>query len=492
MKQDKVVTRLSLLIVIATIGIYFLHRQFMIHSTTYHIQTDQRITLTLVLIPALLYSITWLLSRRNKESASIPWLNMMTLTFSSIGMVAAGNGMLEYHFSIFMVLAMISYYENINVIVVMTVLFTIQHVLGFLVFTEYVFGVPVGEYSLTMVSYHAVFLVATSGALTWQIYHKHKLRLELDATVKEQVQLQTIMQQMIVSSEQLSVAAVQLQSLYDNAQHDLEHIVAEIQSISGDAEANSQFSSNASTAVYNIATGLKDISNSNVVVVQLANDMTHKAGQGQQMMNSILTQMNQLDRASTTSSDTISSLNERSSEVQHIATSIKAIARQTRLLAINAAIEAARSGEYGKGFAVVASEVGKLADQSSDAASHISKLVSEIEFETNRSVEAMQSVVDEVEQAVNRIEIMGRLLQEMITLIDESVTKFHFVSKSTEKVAASTLEASTSLIKMSNFAYEIKEKTKSAATATNRQYDSNSRLAPLIRKLTDISYNLKK
>jgi len=314
----------------------------------------------------------------------------------------------------------------------------------------------------------------------------------LDATVKEQVQLQTIMQQMIVSSEQLSVAAVQLQSLYDNAQHDLEHIVAEIQSISGDAEANSQFSSNASTAVYNIATGLKDISNSNVVVVQLANDMTHKAGQGQQMMNSILTQMNQLDRASTTSSDTISSLNERSSEVQHIATSIKAIARQTRLLAINAAIEAARSGEYGKGFAVVASEVGKLADQSSDAASHISKLVSEIEFETNRSVEAMQSVVDEVEQAVNRIEIMGRLLQEMITLIDESVTKFHFVSKSTEKVAASTLEASTSLIKMSNFAYEIKEKTKSAATATNRQYDSNSRLAPLIRKLTDISYNLKK
>ncbi|MCR8657339.1 methyl-accepting chemotaxis protein [Paenibacillus endoradicis] len=492
MQQDKVVTRLSLIIVIATIGIYFLHRQFMIHSTAHHIQNDHRITLTLVLIPALLYSITWFLSRWNKERTAIPWLNMLTLTFSSIGMVAAGNGMLEYHFSIFMVLAMISYYENIKVILVMTILFTIQHVLGFLVFTEYVFGVPVGEYSLTMVSYHAIFLVATSGALTWQIYHKHKLRLELDATVREQVQLQTIMQQMIVSSEQLSEAAFQLQSLYDNTQQDLEQIVTEIQSISGDAEDNSQFSSNASTAVFNISTGLKDISNSNIVVVQLANNMSQKAGQGQQMMNSILTQMDKLDHASTASSDTISSLNERSSEVQQIATSIKAIARQTRLLAINASIEAARAGEYGKGFAVVASEVGKLADQSSDAASQISKLVSEIELETNLSVEAMQSVMDEVNNAVDRIGIMGQLLQEMITLIDESVTKFHLVSKSTEKVAASTVDASTSLIKMSNFAYEIKDKTKSVASATNRQYDSNSRLAPLIRKLTEISYNLKK
>ncbi|URN96598.1 MAG: methyl-accepting chemotaxis protein [Candidatus Pristimantibacillus lignocellulolyticus] len=492
MEQDKVVTRLSLLIVIATIGIYFLHRQFMIHSTAYHVQTDQRITLSLVLIPALLYSITWALSRWNKKSASISWLNMLTLTFSSIGMVAAGNGMLEYHFSIFMVLAMISYYENIKVILVMTIIFAVQHVLGFLVFTEYVFGVPVGEYSLTMVSYHAIFLVATSGALTWQIYHKHKLRLELDATVREQVQLQTIMQQMIVSSEQLLEASEQLHTLYNNTQHDLVQIVSEIQRISSDAEANSQFSSNASTAVYNISTGLTDISNSNIDVVQLANHMTYKAGQGQQMMDSILKQMDQLDLASTTSSATISNLNERSNEVQQIATSIKAIARQTRLLAINAAIEAARAGEYGKGFAVVANEVGKLADQSSDAASHISKLVSEIEFETNRSVEAMKSVMDEVEQAVERIDKMGQLLQEMITLIDQSVTKFHLVSKSTERVAASTVEASASLIKMSNFAYEIKEKTKSVAAATNRQYDSNGRLAPLIRKLTEISYNLKK
>src|SRR5690606_1355836 len=143
-----------------------------------------------------------------------------------------------------------------------------------------------------------------------------------------------------------------------------------------------------------------------------------KASQGQQMMNTILVQMDRLNDVSTTSSYTISRLNERSGTVQQIATTIKAIAKQTRLLAINAAIEAARVGEHGKGFAVVANEVGKLADQSSEAASHISSLVSGIEDETNRSVEAMQLVVDEVTEGIDRIAIMGQLLQEIITLID--------------------------------------------------------------------------
>lgn len=492
MQQHNVVTRLSLIIVIATIAVYFLHHQVQIHGAPYHILTDQRVTLILVLLPAMFYIMTWLLSRWNAESNGISWLNMLTLTFSSIGMIAAGNGMIEYHFSIFMVLAIISYYENIKIIAAMTILFTIQHILGFFVFTLYVFGVPAGEYSLSMVAYHAIFLVATSGALSWQIYHKRQLRLQLDETVKEQAQLQTIMKQMLVSSDQLLEASVQLQTLYDNTQTELEQIVPKVQSISYDAEANSQFSSNTSAAVSNISTGLKEISNANIVVVQLATNMSHKASQGQQMMNTILVQMDRLNDVSTTSSYTISRLNERSGTVQQIATTIKAIAKQTRLLAINASIEAARVGEHGKGFAVVANEVGKLADQSSEAASHISSLVSGIEDETNRSVEAMQLVVDEVTEGIDRIAIMGQLLQEIITLIDESVEKFQLASQATEQVAASTMQASTSLIEMSNFTLEIQEKTKVVAAATNRQYESNSRLAPLIRKLTEISYRLKK
>lgn len=492
MQHYKIVTRLSLIIVIATIAIYFLHSQVHIHTTMYHVQADHRITLMLVLIPALIYSMTWLLSRSNAESNAIPWLNMLTLTLASIGMIAAGNGMIEYHFSIFMVLAMVSYYENIKIIITMTIIFTIQHLLGFLVFTLYVFGVPAGEYSLSMVAYHAIFLVATSGALIWQIYHKHKLRLELDETVREQLQLKNIMEQMIVSSEQLLEASVQLQALYDNTQTELEQIVSKVQSISHDVETNSRYSSNTSAAVSNISSGLKEISNTNSIVVGLADDMSQKANQGHRMMNIILAQMDQLDHAATTSAHTISNLDESSSAVQQIASSIKAIAKQTRLLAINASIEAARAGANGKGFAIVASEVGKLADQSSEAASLISSLVSGIELETTRCVAAMQLVMDEVRNGVDRIAIMGQLLQEMITLIDESVKKFHLASQSTEKVAASTGEVSTALIEMSNFAFEIQEKTKVVAAASNRQYESNSRLAPLIRKLTEISYNLKK
>src|SRR5690606_19167690 len=109
----------------------------------------------LFIIPIALLVISILQYYRNKAHPYLPVSNTLVLTLSSISLIAGGGGMVELHFSIFMVVAIVAYYENVKVVAIMTSLFAVQHLLGFLWFPELVFGVH--SYSFTMILMHGVF-----------------------------------------------------------------------------------------------------------------------------------------------------------------------------------------------------------------------------------------------------------------------------------------------------------------------------------------------
>lgn len=100
----------------------------------------------------------------------------------------------------------------------------------------------------------------------------------------------------------------------------------------------------------------------------------------------------------------VTSLVFSATKIKEISTLITDISGQTNLLALNAAIEAARAGEHGKGFAVVAEEVRKLADQTSQSANNIHKLVSTIQNESNETVNNIQIVRDNVDSGIKHSE----------------------------------------------------------------------------------------
>ena len=168
-------------------------------------------------------------------------------------------------------------------------------------------------------------------------------------------------------------------------------------------------------------------------------------------------------------SEAIQSLSAKSDEIGGIVSTITGIAEQTNLLALNAAIEAARAGEQGRGFAVVAEEVRKLAEESSSAAATIGSLIDQIQAETTRAVDVVESgaqrsdeganIVEEARAAFEQIAASVRDVSGRIEQIAESANEVAVVaeqsSASTEEVSASTEETSASTQQIAASAQEL-------------------------------------
>lgn len=425
----------------------------------------------------------------NREHPFLPLFNTLTITFSSVSMIAGGEGMVEYHFSIFMVVAIIGYYESIKLILIMTAIFAVQHLAGVFYISEYVFGTD--SYPFSMVMIHALFLIGTSGAIIWQTANKRKLVADLDEKEKKQELLNGIIEKLSHTSEKLIDESGKLKHNYESNQVALKEIVSGIQEISAGAETQKNKTVQSSQAIQDIATGVQNIATTSTEASEVSLNTVQEANDGNDMIQKTVDQMNSINDKVSSSSDTIKLLNSRSREIGEIVELITDISSQTNLLALNAAIEAARAGEHGKGFAVVADEVRQLAEESANSANRITELVQSIQEDTTTSADSMNEAMTSVKDGLRIVQDTGEIFGKIHTSVEGVAEQIKQISSSAKDVSDVSEQSSATIQEMTAFAEEATDNAQNVASSSDEQLESTEFLSTLIATLNEISHELE-
>lgn len=197
---------------------------------------------------------------------------------------------------------------------------------------------------------------------------------------------------------------------------------------------------------------------------QVADGSSASANEGKAKLDISITMMKEIEVKVGSSAKVIGELGNRSDEIGQIVGTISAIAEQTNLLALNAAIEAARAGEHGKGFAVVADEVRKLAEQSGSAATTIGERIASIQADTASAVEAVERGTQSVAEGTQSVEETG----EAFVGIQAQTEK---LAKNVEKTlmdVGEVFESNQEIFAAIQRVREIADKSTENATAVNK------------------------
>ncbi|WP_374005029.1 methyl-accepting chemotaxis protein [Pseudomonas cichorii] len=184
--------------------------------------------------------------------------------------------------------------------------------------------------------------------------------------------------------------------------------------VAGSSQQQSTAASTMSAAASEMTASIEEITRHAERALDMANQAEALARNGGRVIHQVVSDMEGIARSSQQSAQVIRNLDEESEGIFNIIQVIKGIADQTNLLALNAAIEAARAGEQGRGFAVVADEVRSLAGRTSASTQEIASMVSRIQQNTREAVTSMEAGVAQVDKGMAVTAEVERAIREIL------------------------------------------------------------------------------
>jgi methyl-accepting chemotaxis protein len=226
--------------------------------------------------------------------------------------------------------------------------------------------------------------------------------------------------------------------------------------------------STVATAGEEMAATSCDIAHNCQMAAESSKTATDEAMQGAEVVKNSITIMSRIAVQVRASAQTVANLGSRSDQIGQIVGTIEDIADQTNLLALNAAIEAARAGEQGRGFAVVADEVRALAERTTRATHEISEMIKVIQKETKEAVNVMNDGVHEVERGTEQAKHSGEALERILDQINNLSMQVNQIATAAEEQTATTSEISGNMMRITDIGNSVSESAHSSALEASR------------------------
>lgn len=314
----------------------------------------------------------------------------------------------------------------------------------------------------------------------------------MEAAVKDmRITVNNLIKKVITSTEQLAASSQQLTATAHQSALASEQVAQRVTSSAG---AVIEQQKDVEEAMESIDNTMHSIDNLNKTASDVTANVTesHKQAQdGSMAIGQAVDKIVSVEEIVNSSTVTVDKLGQRSQEIGQIVETISGIAEQTNLLALNAAIEAARAGEHGRGFAVVADEVRKLAEESQNAAKRITDLISAIQKDTTDAVNGMQKGNTAVKEGTESVSQLKAAFDKILEASDAVADKAHGMSGDLKIVSNDTENVRTRSSKISDNSRRVAADMESVSAAAEEQSAAAEEIASASEALAQLAHGLQ-
>ena len=284
--------------------------------------------------------------------------------------------------------------------------------------------------------------------------------------------------------EGMLAAANQLEGMVEIISSASTELSAQIEQSDRGASESAQRLQEAATAMNEMNATVQEVARNAGSASGASNDTKAKAEAGEHVVQQVVQSIGEVHEVSLQIKEDMAQLNERAQDINRIMGVISDIADQTNLLALNAAIEAARAGEAGRGFAVVADEVRKLAEKTMTSTLDVSNAIRAIQESTDKSMGAVDNAVQRISEATALANQSGTALEEIVATVEATSDQVQAIAAASEEQSAASEEINRSII-------EVNDMSRLTAEAMAEATQAVSDLANQAHKLTDLIQEMK-
>ncbi len=277
----------------------------------------------------------------------------------------------------------------------------------------------------------------------------------------------------------IATAAQQADSVADQVSSASEELAAQIEQSSRGADSQQTMTGEAATAMEQMNASVLEVAKTASMASELAEQTKSKAQQGEDVVEEAMALINRVAGQTDGLKKDMTELGQQAEGIGKIITVIEDIADQTNLLALNAAIEAARAGEAGRGFAVVADEVRKLAEKTMAATKEVGDYIASIQESTRKSVHNTEEAVAAIALSAEKANLSGQALREIVRMVEGTADQVRSIATASEEQSAASEQINRSTDAINRIAGET-------ASAMNQSASAIQDLARLAHDLKHI------